>query len=184
MRNGRGRLMNPYTVRRPWYSCGFYWNIGNHGASKTVTDNELPLKVQEFLSRQVTSTPYSRLLFIKQQTAPQEKLRFFVVKTAEVAPAIYEFDLSAYEDMLALDIPAITGSQEAYSRFKRENPLFLVCTNGKRDKCCAKFGRPVYEALQESQGDTVWQSSHIGGHRYAPTVLFLPHGVNFGPAHP
>jgi len=148
--------------------------------SKAVTDNELPLKVQEFLSGQVASTPHSRLLFIKRQTALQEELRFFVVKTAEVAPAIYEFDLNAYEDLLALDIPAITEGQEAYSHFKRENPLFLICTNGKRDKCCAKFGRPVYEALQESQGDTVWQSSHIGGHRYAPAVLFLPHGVNLG----
>jgi hypothetical protein len=136
--------------------------------------------VQDFLSRQLAAVPHSRLLFIKQQRVEQEKLRFFVVKTAETAPTIYEFDLNSYEDLLALNIAAIVQEQEAYDHFRREDPLFLVCTNGKRDKCCAKFGRPVYDALQKSQGEAVWQSTHIGGHRHAPTLLFLPHAVNFG----
>ena len=160
-----------------------YWFLLEYGQpwrSKAVTDNDLPLQVQDFLSRQLAAIPHSRLLFIKQQQVKQEKLRFFVVKTAEIAPTIYEFDLNAYEDLLTLNIAAIVAEQETYNHFKRENPLFLVCTNGKRDRCCAKFGRPVYEALQQSQGEAVWQSSHIGGHRYAPTLLFLPHGVNFG----
>ncbi len=149
-------------------------------AAKVTADNELPPQVQDFLSRQAAALPRSRLLFIKQQNTPQDKLRFFVIKTAEMRPASYEFQLNAYEDLLALDIAAIAQEQETYDQFRREEPLFLVCTNGRRDKCCAKFGRPVYEALRESAGEAVWQSSHIGGHRYAPTLLFLPHGLNLG----
>ncbi len=28
-------------------------------------------------------------------------------------------------------------------------PLFLVCTHGKHDRCCAKYGRPLYDAVRE-----------------------------------
>lgn len=148
--------------------------------AKVTADNELPAQVQDFLARQAAAVPRSRLLFIKQQNMSQDKLRFFVVKTAEARPASYEFQLDAYEDLLALDIAAIAEERETYDPFRRAEPLYLVCANSRRDKCCAKFGRPVYEALRESEGEAVWHSSHIGGHRYAPTLLFLPHSVNLG----
>ena len=34
--------------------------------------------------------------------------------------------------------------------------------------------------MHEAEGHNAWQSSHIGGHRYAPNVLFLPHSINYG----
>ena len=56
-----------------------------------------------------------------------------------------------------------------------DEPLFLVCTHGNHDKCCAKFGIPVYEKLQEaSVGDQAWQCSHIGGDRFAGNLICLP----------
>jgi len=60
-------------------------------------------------------------------------------------------------------------------------PVFLVCTHGRRDACCARLGRPLYDALapQLSQRQ-LWQSSHLGGHRFAPNVLVLPAGVLLG----
>jgi hypothetical protein len=148
--------------------------------AKATADNELPTLVQEFLAAQLAAIPQSRLLFIKQQNEQPQDLRFFIIKTDEIAPAMLAFELTAYEDLLALDLAALAAEPEASGHFLRQEPLFLVCTNGTRDKCCAKFGLPIYDALRASQGDAVWQSSHIGGHRYAPNVLFLPHSVNYG----
>jgi len=63
-------------------------------------------------------------------------------------------------------------------------PLWLACTHGKRDACCARLGRPAARRLRELRPDAAWECSHLGGHRFAPTVLALPHGLAFGHAGP
>lgn len=59
-------------------------------------------------------------------------------------------------------------------------PVALVCAHGKRDLCCAVLGRPVAAALQAEFGDAVWECSHTGGHRFAPSMLVLPTGYTYG----
>jgi hypothetical protein len=60
-------------------------------------------------------------------------------------------------------------------------PLVLVCCHGRRDACCARLGTPVFEALHEHVADaSVWQTSHVGGHRFAANVLVLPAGILLG----
>jgi hypothetical protein len=61
------------------------------------------------------------------------------------------------------------------------DPLLLVCTNGRRDVCCALLGRPVAAALAGlGGGEAVWECTHLGGHRFAPTALLLPTGYAYG----
>ncbi|MCF2129080.1 sucrase ferredoxin [Strepomyces sp. STD 3.1] len=60
------------------------------------------------------------------------------------------------------------------------DPLALVCTNGKRDRCCALLGRPLAAELAASGASGVWEVTHLGGHRFSPTVLVLPHGYVYG----
>ncbi|MEW2451269.1 sucrase ferredoxin [Streptomyces parvulus] len=62
----------------------------------------------------------------------------------------------------------------------RGDPLALVCTNGKRDRCCALLGRPLAAELAASGAAGVWEVTHLGGHRFSPTVLVLPHGYVYG----
>ncbi|MGW0625332.1 sucrase ferredoxin [Streptomyces sp. NPDC002758] len=62
------------------------------------------------------------------------------------------------------------------------SPLALVCTNGKRDRCCALLGRPLAAELAASGVRGVWEVTHLGGHRFAPTVLVLPYGYSYGRA--
>ncbi|WP_460070309.1 sucrase ferredoxin [Streptomyces sp. YKOK-I1] len=62
------------------------------------------------------------------------------------------------------------------------DPLALVCTNGKRDRCCALLGRPLAAELAASGVPGVWEVTHLGGHRFSPTVLVLPHGYVYGRA--
>ena len=60
----------------------------------------------------------------------------------------------------------------------------LVCTHGSRDVCCGKFGYAVFNFLRSRHAAPVdlrvWRTSHIGGHRFAPTLLELPEGRYWG----
>lgn len=62
----------------------------------------------------------------------------------------------------------------------------FVYTHGQRDRCCGCYGYPFYrEARQLSQrwnmpNLRLWQISHIGGHRFAPTLIDLPQGRYYG----
>jgi hypothetical protein len=59
-------------------------------------------------------------------------------------------------------------------------PIYLVCTNGRHDRCCATYGRPLALALQASHGELIWESSHVGGDRFAGNLVCLPGGHYFG----
>jgi Sucrase/ferredoxin-like len=60
------------------------------------------------------------------------------------------------------------------------DPLVLVCTNGKRDACCALRGRALVSSLGASHPDLLWECTHLGGHRFAANLVFLPAGVVYG----
>ena len=61
-----------------------------------------------------------------------------------------------------------------------DDPVVLICTNGKRDECCALLGRPLVSALAKLAPGQVWEANHLGGHRFAPTATFLPAGTMHG----
>ncbi len=56
----------------------------------------------------------------------------------------------------------------------------LVCTHGTRDTCCGTVGMKLVSSLTAwatSHADVrLWRTSHLGGHRFAPTLLDLPTG--------
>jgi len=55
-------------------------------------------------------------------------------------------------------------------------PVLMICSNSKRDVCCAVRGRPVALESSVQRPGQVWECSHTGGHRFAPTGILLPHG--------
>lgn len=61
-----------------------------------------------------------------------------------------------------------------------DEPLLLVCTNGRKDVCCAVRGRPVALALAERFPEQTWECTHTGGDRFAANVVVLPDGVIYG----
>jgi hypothetical protein len=60
------------------------------------------------------------------------------------------------------------------------DPIVLVCTNGKRDPCCALRGRALIGSLASDHGERTWECSHLGGHRFAANLVCLPHGIVYG----
>jgi hypothetical protein len=61
-----------------------------------------------------------------------------------------------------------------------DEPVVLVCTHARHDACCGVWGRPVAAELAQSHGDVVWESSHVGGHRFAGNVVFPLDGTYYG----
>lgn len=62
------------------------------------------------------------------------------------------------------------------------DPVLLICTHAKRDVCCAIKGRPIAAELAKAERfeGRVWETSHLGGHRFAATAVQLPHGWVYG----
>lgn len=92
------------------------------------------------------------------------------------------------EQLLKLDFAALgEGASSTFDtvldgRPHTGDPLALVCTNGKRDRCCALLGRPLAAELAASGVDGAWEVTHLGGHRFSPTLLVLPFGYAYGRA--
>ncbi|MEU1403801.1 sucrase ferredoxin [Streptomyces sp. NPDC005728] len=90
--------------------------------------------------------------------------------------------------LLGLDFAALgAGDHRSFDavlggRPHTGDPLALVCTNGKRDRCCALLGRPLAAELAASGVRGIWEVTHLGGHRFSPTVLVLPYGYAYGRA--
>ncbi len=85
--------------------------------------------------------------------------------------------------LLELDLAALaatgTAGLPAY-----DEPLWLVCTNGRRDLCCADLGRATVKALATRWPEATWETTHLGGHRFAATLLALPSLVTLGRLQP
>ena len=79
------------------------------------------------------------------------------------------------DDAELIDLP-LDGSAGAVDT----EPLYLVCAHSKHDTCCALRGRPVAAALERARPGRVWESSHLGGDRFAANVLVLPAGLLYG----
>ncbi len=130
--------------------------------------------------------PRAKVLFIRRPAAGGKN--FYIAVTNQQQPKIYHKVLADYDELLDLDIESI--AEDCCPRINgldmhEEGELYTVCTNGRHDPCCATFGTPVYQALQEQADDAqVWQTSHIGGHRMAATMIAFPQGIVYGHVDP
>jgi len=100
-----------------------------------------------------------------------------------------EFLVARSELAATVEGLALTGTAPAaecmVDHLRRD---LLVCTHGARDACCGKFGYPLYRELAalaaaqatDSASVRIRRCSHLGGHRFAPTLLDLPSGRMFG----
>jgi len=157
---------------------------GRWGA-KAFVESNIADDVKDYLLGLAHPDYEVRILLIKQTESRQrEGITFFIGQTNDKEPCLYEYHLKSYSQILDLNLSPLGERKPIESDHIRHDPLFLVCTNGIRDKCCAVYGPDVYESMKAEAGEDVWQSSHIGGHNQAPIMLFFPYGVNYGHASP
>ncbi|WP_414582640.1 sucrase ferredoxin [Scytonema sp. PCC 10023] len=66
----------------------------------------------------------------------------------------------------------------------------MVCTHAQVDLACGRFGTPLYRRLRKEYAPAsngklrVWQTTHFGGHQFAPTLTDLPQGCLWGHLEP
>ena len=83
--------------------------------------------------------------------------------------------------MATLGIGDIGVLQDALPELEPSpGPVLMICANSRRDVCCSVRGRPVALESAWQRPGQVWECSHTGGHRFAPTGVLLPHGQTFG----
>ncbi|MFP3465750.1 sucrase ferredoxin [Leifsonia sp. SIMBA_070] len=77
------------------------------------------------------------------------------------------------EELRALPLDGSAGEPS-------DAPLYAVCTHARHDQCCAVRGRPVVETLAAAHPELTWECSHLGGDRFAATMIAFPHGLLYG----
>ena len=97
-------------------------------------------------------------------------------------PWLLEASVEDPAELLHVDLDALArgdrdGVLATLAGAQAADPVLLVCTNGRRDVCCAVRGRPVALEAASAHPGRVWEASHTGGHRFAPTGVLLPHGA-------
>lgn len=168
------------------------WLLLEYKASwpaKAITEGSLTAETQAWLVR--TAEQFAQLgLKLRPQLVRQPELDHDVTRLLVSAHGhTFEFSGSGYDFLLDLDLVGLVQSRLAQSAGKTtpsptSAPRYLVCTNGKRDLCCSRFGLPLYQRLRELVGDRVWQVTHLGGHRFAPNLLVIPQNVIYGRVQP
>lgn len=132
---------------------------------------ELTAKLKAHLARY-----NAQLLLIRHSSRERREIADHHVYLVFAEQAVTEvLHVDGPEGVLRLDLSGPGKNGAAV----REKPLVLVCTHGKRDRCCAVKGRALIREL-EREDDVVWETSHIKGHRFAPTMLVMPWAYSFG----
>jgi hypothetical protein len=105
--------------------------------------------------------------------ADTPRWRWFVAHAEVGGEKLYHGEVSDPREFLDL---ALDGSDGQSST----DPLVVVCAHGKHDQCCAVRGRSACQAIAAKYPEITWECSHLGGDRFAATMLILPEGLCYG----
>jgi hypothetical protein len=83
------------------------------------------------------------------------------------------------EELAGLDLSAVSAGRAPGFGTPVTGPVLLVCTHGRPNACCARVGAPLARFLHD-RFSGVWETSHVGGDRYAANLVCLPHGLFYG----
>lgn len=142
---------------------------------EAIRDARIPREVRTALTRYAARTK-ERVLFIRRfgRREPRDERAVFQADVAPANPSLRRTVLPNISELRALATEPMPPGDPI------SGPMFLVCTHGRHDICCAEQGRPLVRALSAVEPEATWESSHIGGDRFAGNLLCLPHGMYFG----
>jgi hypothetical protein len=158
-----------------------HWLLIEH-AGPWGRDGLLDARLPEGLGRDLRvlerRTGARVLLVRKPDRVPQrdDTVLCFAVDTGDARLGFVALD--RIEDARQLD----PRDRSAFA--DRREPLFVICTHGRRDPCCAEQGRPLVRGLTASFPEITWESTHVGGDRFAGNLVAFPHGLYFGRVEP
>ncbi|HMJ46664.1 MAG TPA: sucrase ferredoxin [Ferruginibacter sp.] len=140
-----------------------------------ILESEIPETIKSFLFKEIENKVFSKIVLIKKSNNTSlNTINLFAINNREVNPFINHIIIDNYWDILNINISELFSNSTVINK-----SLYLVCTNGKKDKCCSKFGLPIYNQMSLIL-DNVWQCTHIGGDRFAPNVIHFPYSHFYG----
>ncbi len=145
---------------------------------KAVVESRLDRHVAETLDARAKAAGV-RVLLVKRPDRDAHGRRCWLGSSRQGKSFLHELEVSEPADLLALDVESLGQGDRPAGR-PVERPVYLVCTNSRRDACCARLGRPAASALAAIRPDDTWECSHVGGHRFAANVVCLPEGLWYG----
>jgi hypothetical protein len=83
----------------------------------------------------------------------------------------------------AVEIVTAWGQGTELAGAPSGRPAILCCTDAKTDACCARYGFPLFKALIEhapAHDVDIFQTTHIGGCHFAPSVVAMPDRRRYG----
>ncbi len=107
----------------------------------------------------------------RRSAAP--RWRWFVAHSQMGGEALYHGEVGDPREYLNVALDGSDGVLIA-------GPLVAVCAHGRHDQCCAVRGRGAVAAIASAYPELTWECSHLGGDRFAATMLLLPEGLCYG----
>ena len=127
-----------------------------------------------------------RVLLIRRRDREDGRRTVFLAYSGGAAqsPMLVSETVGDPIELIDLDLESLVqGEPQGFGR-PVDKPIYLVCTHGRHDICCADHGRPLYRVMSDHLPDRTWEVSHIGGDRFAGNLLVLPRGDYFGRLEP
>jgi hypothetical protein len=148
---------------------------------EAVTESRLDRDLARALDRKAAAA-HLRLLLIRRpgREAGGRPRVCCVAHTSRAGRWLERRQLDDPAELLELDMARVVAGERPGFGEEATDPVYLVCTNGRHDRCCATYGRPAALTLAASHGELVWESSHVGGDRFAGNLVCLPGGHYFG----
>ena len=161
------------------------WVLLEHRAPwgrRAVEEDPLPDAVRSWLveAGRAAAGPV-RAVFVRRADRTEGPVCVFVARAFQDEQALWRVDLGGLEELQRLDPAGLERSEGPAGMTRAIRPRLLICGNARRDRCCARRGLPLYEAIHDAPGGVeAWLSTHLGGHRYAAVAVALPLGAQYG----
>ena len=144
--------------------------------SHAVNDG-VPAELRQQIAGAGWNAQFVREFDDRARTSPW---RVWFADAAKRAAWMWHADSQEHQLQLITDL--LSGNPQPGEQVS--DPFLLVCTNGKRDACCAVSGRAILETVlagseHAARSPIALESTHLGGHRFAGVVVSLPQSYQY-----
>ena len=152
----------------------FLLEVATSWGSNALLDAPFDREIGRQLVRRVEAADM-RVLAIRRpgRRTPPTAQRWAIVDSRPGSERIVWGEVADAAGLLDIPLDGSTGTPST-------EPVYAVCAHGRHDRCCAVRGRRVATALAAARPEQTWECSHVGGDRFAGTMVVFPHGLYYG----
>lgn len=149
-----------------------------------LTQSRLPSETASELRARARAAGVRIILIRRGVRMSSEKRQCYFLRTDGCDLYQAHLELEQVDDLLDVDLTPLRDGGIIADATERPDPVFLVCTHGRHDQCCSIRGNQVSRVACAHIGVDAWESSHIGGDRFAANLVCFPHGLYYGRVDP